>query len=206
METTVIELGLGCGKAPTREAGYKWLSLSASVIASNQYKEYVSASARFGGVRSSLADKSISVGDTVWGNVVQEVVGGSSNITYRMQTSTADVTRNHYLKGAGGILSIGSRLLQAADVDFLSIESTGGAGDKIRLLQPFVIPSRSTAASVTAKSIYELTNGSQVGPCYQRVGGSNDGGDYLVTVKQTSDAVPPTENALYIGQIIGQFG
>jgi hypothetical protein len=201
LDVAAQTLDVGCGKVANKEAGYKWLGLAAGVISGNQYKEVASTLNRWGGVKSSISNPSVSIGAGFWGNLVQEVVGGSSNVTYRMQTSTTDATRNHYLKGAGSNLSIGSRHTQAADVDFILIESTGNTGDKIRILQPAVMPSRASAGGVSTKSLYEFTNGAQVGLCYQRVGGTADGADYIATVKQTGATSAPTENALYIGQI-----
>lgn len=201
MSQSIRGLDIGKGRTTDKSAGYKIIGVSSGVASSNQYKDVPSPNPVFGGISVSTLDAGYISNTIAYNNFTQEVVGGVSSLSHRLQTSNTDATRYHFIKGASSIFSIGSRFNQTGDVDFISIESTGNAGDKITLLQPARIAQRSTAGSVSSRSIYEFTNGSQVGPCYQRVGGSNDGGDYICTAKQTNDAAAPAENALYIGQI-----
>lgn len=139
---------------------------------------------------------------TVFSRLVgQQTTGSAATSYYRFYSSSLELS--HYLKHNGGTLSLGSNWLQpsSAEKDFLTITSTGTAGDTASFNVPVTLGERTSASSIAAKKLWNLTTslGYGVGPVYQRAAGSNESADFVMTARRGSGA--PSVNADYLGQV-----
>ena len=124
--------------------------------------------------------------------------GTSGSTDFRLMCSSG---KSVFRQNGNYYTEIGTSMNQAGGTIkvFERFNSTGGASDSMTVFVPFKLGERDTAASIQKDSIYMYNSGSSNFPVYQRVTGTNDGMNRIVSTRTGSTA--PSANAMYIGEM-----
>ncbi len=129
-------------------------------------------------------------------NIVK--TGNPSTLNYTLKATSGDA---RFRTNGDYYYEIGSTMNQpgSAFKVFQQFKSFGTAGDDILFFTPIQLAERDTAASVPKDNLYMYKNGSNNYPVYQRVSGTNDGMNRVVTTRIGTAA--PSATPLYAGEM-----
>ena len=204
--TTIRALNVNTFRAYNQTANTKFVALGQGVSSGNIVQELPieNTTVPFAVNYSSRNADGYGVGRSapvVFSQLVgQQLVGGASASYYRYYNS--DLSVSHYAKHQGEYLRFGSSWGDGIERDMLELRKAASlAANYLCVYDPFLLGARASASGVPAGAVYRMTAnvGFGVGPVYQRVVGSNDGADAIMTVRRGAGA--PTVNAEYIGQV-----
>lgn len=130
-----------------QSAGFAFFDCSVNVFNGGQVARIPTTVQRWGGMSfvSLAAQKADIHGALFAGNVTRRAIGNQSSTYGKMQIVSDNVNRYHYERANGDYWQFGSTSNQAsnAEVDFFRLESYGNAGDRVRFMKPFTIPTLS---------------------------------------------------------------
>lgn len=127
-------------------------------------------------------------------NAQIKVVGNPSNTGYYINGTNG----TSYIRQDGQRTNIGTNVNQSSDKNYITLVSNGNNGDRIEVLNPILLPTRTTYGYMNAGAIYNYQNNSfGTGPIYQTVTGSKY--NYIASVQILNGS--PSENAHYYGEL-----
>lgn len=129
-------------------AGYAFFDCTTDVFNGGQVARIpVGSTSRWGGMNFvSLAGQKAEIyGFQCVGSEVRRAIGNQQTTYGKKQIQSDDINRYHYEKAEGDYWTFGSTSKQTgnAETHFFRIESYGNAGDRVRFLKPFTIPTLS---------------------------------------------------------------
>lgn len=131
-----------------QQTGYAFFDCSTDVFNGGQVSKIPVNVQRWGGMSfvSLAGQKADLYSVQLVGNVTRKSIGNQVTNYGKYQIESGVTTRYHYEKVDGDYWSFGSTSNQASnnEVPFIRIESYGNAGDRVRFLKPFMLPTQDT--------------------------------------------------------------